>query len=149
MYLMLHNRSIAQPPPLRKLFGLVMAGKRGYNTPMWRKVLCAVAFLASIYLLAAAYMQAWLTAADPDAVEQHRLWAYAFLGLALLCYIGFGVLLRPRSVLHFVLCSLAVPAAIISAMAVQHQGWCTAWPALLVVSCGYLLWRVWMALNPK
>ena len=116
---------------------------------MWRKISCVLAFLASLYLLNGGLMQAWLTAADPAAVAQHRMYCYAFTGGALLAYVAFGVLLRPRSVLHFVLCSLAVPAAIISAMAVQHQGWCTAWPALLVVSCGYLLWRVWIALNPK
>ena len=72
---------------------------------------------------------------------------YLCVVAALLCYATFGALLRPRSVLHFVLCSLAVPAAVISAMAVQYQGWSTAWPALLAVSCGYLLRRAWVAVN--
>ena len=108
-----------------------------------------LAFLASLYCLGGAAHAGWLTAADPAQVELHRIWHYVWLVAALLCYAAFGVLLRPRSVLHFVLCSLAVPAVVISAMAVQHQGWCTAWPAMLAVSCGYLLRRVWVALNSR
>jgi hypothetical protein len=116
---------------------------------MWRRLFCALAFLASLYCLSGAAQCGWLTAADSAQAEPHRMWCYVWLVVALLCYAGFGVLLRPRSVLHFVLCSLAVPAAIISAMAVQYQGWCTVWPALLVIACGYLLWRVWVVMNPK
>ena len=108
-----------------------------------------LAFLASLYCLSGAAQSGWLTAADPAQVELHRMWFYVWLVAALLCYAGFGVLFRPRSVLHFALCSLAVPAAIISSMAVHHQGWCTAWPALLVVSCGYLLRRAWVVSNPR
>ena len=106
-----------------------------------------LAFLASLYCLSGAAQCGWLTAADPAQVELHRLWFYVWLVAALLCYATFGVLLRPRSVLHFVLCSLAVPAVIISALAVHHQGWSTAWPALLVVSVAYLLRRAWVAVN--
>ena len=115
---------------------------------MWRRLFCVLAFLASLYCLGGAAHAGWLTAADPAQAEPHRLWFYVWLVAALLCYAAFGALLRPRSVLHFVLCSLAVPAVVISAMAVQHQGWCSAWTALLVVSCGYLLRRVWIVLNP-
>ena len=78
---------------------------------MWRKISCVLAFLASLYLLNGGLMQAWLTAADPAAVEHHRMWCYAFMGGALLAYAAFGVLLRPRSVLHFCLCTVAVPVA--------------------------------------
>ena len=106
-------------------------------------------FVASLYCLSGAAQCGWHTAADPAQVGQHRLCCYVWLVGALLCYATFGVLLRPRSVLHFVLCSLAVPAAMISAMAVQYQGWYTAWPALLAVSCGYLLRRTWVALNSR
>ena len=108
-----------------------------------------LAFLASVYCLSGAAQCGWLTAADPAQVELHRLWFYVWLVAALLCYATFGVLLRPRSVLHFVLCSLAVPAAIISSMAVHHQGWCTAWSAMLVVSVVYLFWRVAVVVNRK
>ena len=101
-----------------------------------------LAFLASFYCLGGAMHAGWLTAADPEQVELHRMWYYAWLAAVLLCYAGFGVLLRPRSVLHFVLCSLAVPSALVSALDVQHQGWSSAWLALLIISCGYLLWRV-------
>ena len=116
---------------------------------MWRRLFCVLAFLASFYCLGGAMHAGWLTAADPEQVELHRMWFYVWLVAALLSYAGFGVLLCPRSVLHFVLCSLAVPAVVISAMAVQHQGWCTAWPAMLAVSCSYLLRRVWVALNSR
>ena len=100
------------------------------------------AFLASLYCLGGAAHAGWLTAADPEQVELHRMWYYVWLVAALLCYVGFGVLLRPRSVLHFVLCSLAVPTSLLSALAVQHLGWCCAWLPLLLIACGYLLWRV-------
>jgi hypothetical protein len=116
---------------------------------MWRRLFCVLAFLASLYCLGGAAHAGWLTAADPAHAEPHRMWCYAWLVAALLSYAAFGVLLRPRSVLHFVLCSLAVPAVVISAMAVQHQGWCTAWPAMLAVSCGYLLRRAWVELNSR
>ena len=116
---------------------------------MWRRLFCVLAFLASLYCLGGAAHAGWLTAADPAQAEPHRMWCCVWLVAALLSYAAFGVLLRPRSVLHFVLCSLAVPAAIISAMAVQYQGWCTVWPALLVIACGYLLWRAWVVTNPK
>ena len=116
---------------------------------MWRRLFCVPVFLASLCCLSGAAQCGWLTAADPAQVELHRMWFYVWLVAALLCYAGFGVLLRPRSVLHFVLCSMAVPAAMISAMAVQYQGWYTAWPALLAVSCGYLLRRAWVALNSR
>ena len=116
---------------------------------MWRRLFCVLAFLASLYCLGGAAHAGWLTAADPAQAEPHRMWCCVWLVAALLSYAAFGVLLRPRSVLHFVLCSLAVPAAIISAMAVQYQGWCTVWPALLVIACGYLLWRAWVVMNPK
>lgn len=116
---------------------------------MWRRLFCVLAFVASLYCLSGVAQCGWLTAADPAQVGQHRLWFYVWLVAALLCYATFGALLRPRSVLHFVLCSLAVPAAMISAMAVQYQGWFTAWPVLLAVSCGYLLRRAWVALNSR
>ena len=116
---------------------------------MWRRLFCVLAFLASLYCLGGAMHAGWLTAADPEQVELHRMWFYVWLVAALLSYAGFGVLLRPRSVLHFVLCSLAVPVAIISAMAVQHHGWCSAWLFLLVIACGYLLWRAGVVMNPK
>lgn len=116
---------------------------------MWRRLFCVLAFLALLYCLCGAAQCGWLTVADSAQVELHRLWFYVWLVAALLCYAGFGVLLRPRSVLHFVLCSLAVPVAFVSAMAVQHQGWCTAWPAMLAVSCAYLLRRAWVALNSR
>lgn len=108
---------------------------------MWRKVFCVVAFLASLYLLMSAVMQAWLTVADPAAVEYHRLWTYGFLGLALVVYVAFGVLLRPRSVLHFCLCTLAVPVAGGALMALQVSVGAVS-VALLAVSGGYLLWRL-------
>ena len=116
---------------------------------MWRRLFCVLAFLASLYCLGGAAHAGWLTVADPAQAEPHRMWCYVWLVAALLSYAAFGVLLRPRSVLHFVLCSLAVPAAMISAMAVQYQGWYTAWPVLLAGSCGYLLRRAWVALNSR
>jgi hypothetical protein len=116
---------------------------------MWRRLFCVPVFLASLCCLNGAAQCGWLTAADPAQVEQHRLWCYVGVVAGLLCYASFGVLLRPRSVLHFVLCSLAVPAAMISAMAVQYQGWCTAWPALLAVAVIYLLWRVIVVVNRR
>lgn len=116
---------------------------------MWRRLFCVLAFVASLYCLSGVAQCGWLTAADPAQVGQHRLCCYVWLVAALLCYAGFGVLLRPRSVLHFVLCSLAVPAAMISAMAVQYQGWYTAWPALLAVAVIYLLWRVIVVVNRR
>ena len=116
---------------------------------MWRRLFCVLAFLASLYCLSGAMHAGWLTAADPEQVELHRMWHYVWLVAALLFYAGFGVLLRPRSVLHLVLCTLAVPAAVISAMAVQYQGWCTAWPALLAVAVIYLLWRVIVVVNRR
>ena len=116
---------------------------------MWRRLFCVLAFLASLYCLSGAAQCGWLTAADPAHVELHRTWHYVWLVAALLCYAGFGALLRLRSVLHFVLCSLAVPAAVISALAVQYQGWCTVWPALLMIACGYLLWRAGVVMNSK
>lgn len=118
-----------------------MPGVVGYNAGMWRKVFCVIAFLASLYLLMAAVMQAWLTVADPAAVEYHRLWTYGFLGLALVVYVAFGVLLRPRSVLHFCLCTLAVPVAGCALMALQVSVGAVS-VALLAVSGGYLLWRL-------
>ena len=116
---------------------------------MWRRLFCVLAFVASLCCLSGAAQCGWLTAADPAQVELHRMWFYVWLVAALLCYAGFGALLRPRSVLHFVLCSLAVPAAVISAMAVQYQGWYTAWPALLAVAVIYLLWRVIVVVNRR
>ena len=116
---------------------------------MWRRLFCVLAFPASLCCLCGAAQCGWLTAAAPAQVELHRMWFYVWLVAALLCYVTFGVLLRPQRVLHFVLCSLAVPAAMISAMAVQHQGWYTAWPVLLALSCGYLLRRAWVALNSR
>lgn len=115
---------------------------------MWRKVFCVVAFLAAIYLLASAFMQAWLTAADPAAVEHHRQWAYVFLGAAVLCYTGFGVLLRPRSVLHFCLCTVAVPVAWCSLMTFcANLTWVAA--VLAVISWGYLLGRGYVLVNRR
>lgn len=108
---------------------------------MWRKVFCVIAFLASLYLLMSAVMQAWLTAANPALVEYHRLWAYIFLAAAVVMYGVFGVLLRPRSVLHFCLCTLALPAAGYSCMRVQMSAGAGN-ALLLVVSGGYLLWRL-------
>jgi hypothetical protein len=108
-----------------------------------------LAFLASLYCLGGAAHAGWLTAADPAQAEPHRMWCYAWLVAALLSYAAFGVLLRPRSVLHFVLCSLTVPAVVISAMAVQYQGWCSAWLVLLVIFCAYLLRRAWVVLNRR
>lgn len=115
----------------------------------WRICSGLLAFLAFQYCLGGAMMAGWLTAADPEQVELHRIRYYAWLVAALLSYAGFGVLLRPRSLLHFVLCSLAVPATLISAPCVQHLGWCCTWLPLLIISCGYLLWRAWRVLNRK
>lgn len=91
-------------------------------------------------------MQAWLTAADPDSVEEHRLFFCICLAAAGLMYVLFGVLLKPRSVLHFCLCSLAVPVAWISCCAMlAHPGVLSV--SLLVMSGAYLFWRVWYVLN--
>ena len=109
---------------------------------MMRRVFCVLSFLAALYCLSGAMHSGWLTAADPVRVGQHRLWYYVWLAAGLLGYGGFGVLLRPRSVLHFVLCSLAVPGVLVSALVVQHHGWCSWGLPLLMVSCGYLLWRL-------
>lgn len=109
---------------------------------MWRKLLCVLSFLASLYLLAAAGMQAWLTAADPVQVVQHRMWYYLFLGAALVLYVVFGVLLRPRSVLHFCLVSVTVPPALYALAAVSHVGATWRNILLLLLCCGYLLWRL-------
>ncbi|MBQ6941993.1 MAG: hypothetical protein IJN23_05450 [Akkermansia sp.] len=116
---------------------------------MWRKISCVLAFLASLYLLNGGLMQAWLTAADPAAVAQHRMYCYAFTGGALLAYAAFGVLLRPRSVLHFVLCSVAAPLLLVSIAVVHAQGYCSGWTLALVVSAAYLLWWVWVVVNRK
>lgn len=140
MNLVLHGASIAYWAASCKTFGLVMAGVGGYNAVMWRKVFCVITFLASLYLLMSAVMQAWLTAANPALVEYHRLWAYVFLGAALVMYAVFGVLLRPRSVLHFCLCTLAFPVAGYSFMRVQVSAGAGN-ALLLAVSGGYLLWR--------
>ena len=113
---------------------------------MWRIVFCVTSLLVAFYMLMSAYMQAWLTAADPAAVAQHRLWACVFLGLALFAYVVFGVLLRPRSVLHFCLCTVAVPVAWCALMTLRVH--CGVWPAVaLVVSGGYLLWRSYVLVN--
>lgn len=115
---------------------------------MWRKISCFLVFLTSFYLLNGGLLHAWLTAADPAEVGQHRMWCYAYTGGALLAYIAFGVLLRPRSVLHFVLCSIAVP--LLLAIAVVHaQGYRPGWTLAMVASAAYLLWRVWVAVNRK
>lgn len=114
---------------------------------MWRKVSCVLAFLASLYLLNGGLMHAWLTAADPAAVEHHRMWCYAFMGGALLAYAAFGVLLRPRSVLHFVLCSVAMPLLLVAVLAVHAQGFHPGWTLSMVASSSYLLWRARVALN--
>lgn len=116
---------------------------------MWRKISCVLAFLASLYLLNGGLMQAWLTAADPAAVEQHRMWCYAFTGGALLAYVAFGVLLRPRSVLHFVLCSVAFPLLLLAIALVHAQGCRPGWTLALVASAAYLLWRTWVVVNRK
>ena len=116
---------------------------------MWRKISCVLAFLAFLYLLNGGLMQAWLTAADPAAVEHHRMWCYAYMGGALLAYAAFGVLLRPRSVLHFVLCSVAVVLLLVAVLAVRAQVWCTGWALAMVASTAYLLWRVWVVVNRK
>ena len=92
-------------------------------------------------------MHAWLTAADPAEVEQHRMWCCACMGGALLAYVAFGVLLRPRSVLHFVLCSMAVPLLLISGLALGTQGWGIGWLMVLAGSAAYLLWRAWVVVN--
>ena len=68
---------------------------------MWRKISCVLAFLASLYLLNGGLMQAWLTAADPAAVAQHRMYCYAFTGGALLAYVAFGVLLFVGSMVWY------------------------------------------------
>ncbi|MBR1981883.1 MAG: hypothetical protein IKA23_03950 [Akkermansia sp.] len=114
---------------------------------MWRKISCVLAFLAFLYLLNGGMMQAWLTAADPAAVEQHRMRCYAFLGGALLAYAVFGVLLRPRSVLHFVLCSVALPLLLLAIALVHAQGCRPGWTLALVASAAYLLWRAWVMVN--
>ena len=116
---------------------------------MWRKISCVLAFLASLYFLNGGLMQAWLTAADPAAVAQHRLYCYAFTGGALLAYVAFGVLLRPRSVLHFVLCSVAVPLLFAAVLAVHAQGFHPGWTLSMVASSSYLLWRTWVVVNRK
>ena len=116
---------------------------------MWRKISCVLAFLASLYLLNGGLMQAWLTAADPAAVAQHRMYCYAFTGGALLAYVAFGVLLRPRSVLHFVLCSVAVPLLLVAVLAVHAQGFRPGWTLALVGSAAYLLWRAWVVVNRR
>ena len=92
-------------------------------------------------------MHAWLTAADPAAVEHHRMWCYAFMDGALLAYAAFGVLLRPRSVLHFVLCSVAVPLLLVAVLAVHAQGFHPGWTLSMVGSAAYLLWRTWVVVN--
>ena len=94
-------------------------------------------------------MQAWLTAADPGAVAHHRMWAYAFAGGALLAYAAFGVLLRPRSVLHFVLCSVAFPLLLLAIALVHAQGCRPGWTLVLLASAAYLLWRAWVVVNRK
>ena len=116
---------------------------------MWRKISCVLAFLASLYLLNGGLMQAWLTAADPAAVAQHRMYCYAFTGGALLVYAAFGVLLRPRSVLHFVLCSVALPLLMLAIALVHAQGCRPGWTLALVASAAYLLWRAWVVVNRR
>lgn len=92
-------------------------------------------------------MHAWLTAADPAAVAQHRMCCYAYMGGALLAYAAFGVLLRPRSVLHFVLCSVAFPLLLVAIAVVHAQGYRPGWTLAMVVSAAYLLRRVWVVVN--
>ena len=116
---------------------------------MWRGLVCFLVFLTSLYLLNGGLMRAWLTAADPAEVEQHRMWCYACMGGALLAYVAFGVLLRPRSVLHFVLCSMAVPLLLISGLALGTQGWGIGWLMVLAGSAAYLLWRAWVVVNRR
>lgn len=116
---------------------------------MWRKISCVLAFLASLYLLNGGLMHAWLTAADPGAVAHHRMWAYAFAGGALLAYVVFGVLLRPRSVLHFVLCSMALPLLLLAIALVHAQEYHSGWILTLVASAAYLLWRAWVVVNRR
>ena len=118
-------------------------------TGVWRKIACFLAFLASFYLLNGGLMHAWLTAADPAAVEQHRMWCYAFLGGALLAYAVFGVLLRPRSVLHFVLCSVALPLLLLAIALVHAQEYHSGWTLVLLASAAYLLWRAWVVVNRR
>lgn len=114
---------------------------------MWRKISCVLAFLAFLYLLNGGLMQAWLTAADPAAVEHHRMWCYAYMGGALLAYAAFGVLLRPRSVLHFVLCSVAFPLLLVAIAVVHAHGYSPGWTLAMVASAAYLLWRAWVVVN--
>ena len=116
---------------------------------MWRKISCFLVFLTSLYLLNGGLLHAWLTAADPAEVGQHRMWCYAYTGGALLAYIAFGVLLRPRSVLHFALCSMAVPLLLISGLALGAQGWRIGWLMVLAGSAAYLLWRAWVVVNRR
>lgn len=114
---------------------------------MWRGLVCFLVLLTSLYLLNGGLMHAWLTAADPAEVEQHRTWCYACMGGALLAYVAFGVVLRPRSVLHFVLCSMAVLLLLISGLALGTQGWGIGWLMVLAGSAAYLLWRAWVVVN--
>ena len=116
---------------------------------MWRKISCVLAFLAFLYLLNGGMMQAWLTAADPGSVAHHRMWAYVFAGGSLLAYVAFGVLLRPRSVLHFVLCSVALPLLLLAIALVHAQGCRPGWTLALVASAAYLLWRAWVVVNRR
>lgn len=116
---------------------------------MWRKISCFLAFLASLYLLNGGLMHAWLTAADPAAVEHHRMWCYAYMGGALLAYAAFGVLLRPRSVLHFVLCSVAFPLLLVAIAVVNAHGYSPGWTLAMVASAAYLLRRVWVVVNRR
>lgn len=91
-------------------------------------------------------MQAWLTAADPDSVEEHRMSFFICLAVSGLMYVLFGVLLKPHSVLHFCLCSLAVPVAWGAfCTMLAHPGVLPV--SLLVMSSVYLFWRVWYVVN--
>ncbi len=89
-------------------------------------------------LLSAAWY-AWMTVAGhKEQLDEHRLGFYLCLVAALLCYVVFSVLLRPKHVLLYLFNSLVVLAWFVSLMAVEV--FLTA-KVLLVLASVYLLWR--------
>ena len=104
------------------------------------RIVGCVASLCGIPLsLASAAWYAWMTVAGhKEQLDEHRLGFYLCLVAALLCYVVFSVLLRPKNVLLYLFNSLVVCVWSASLLAVDY--FMTA-KVLLVLASVYLLWR--------